>query len=770
MSVVLSKDFHKDLEVDGSLKAKAWDFVRKLSADPDLTGLDLKQPQGALDKRVRTARVDLNYRAVLFDMSAGGQAFHLLAAIKPHDDAYTLAATLELRVNPVNGIAEVLRHQDVREVVDRQAQRHAQAPTGAQRTRLLPYTVAELTGIGLIEEIALRAVEITDEDALQELCLAVPEWQGDALLQLACGGTIEEVRALYGPTDDPTATPDDLGRAFEHPAAQMQFVVVTEDNDTELRAMLEGDFHAWRTFLHPEQRTVAYRERWNGAFRLSGGAGTGKTVVAIHRAAFLSRQGRPRVLLTTFTKTLAAQLEADLAQLAGPGRVSRASAPAEPGTVRVAGVDSIARGIVAKADGHVPKVITTQEEERRWEDAARDLPALTPQEADLLTAGFLGAEYRNVVLAQEITDRPGYLKAPRKGRGVRLNWLQRDRVWAVLELFTRRLEIDGATTFTALVARAARILADPAARSRVDTFDHIIVDEGQDLHATHWLMLRRLVDAGPNDLFICEDSHQRIYGERLTLSHFGIDVRGRSRKLTLNYRTTRQNLGFALQVLDGDRVVDLEGAQEDRVGYRSRLSGPEPTRHGVASAADEHRLVADIVAGWLAEPASTRPAPDSVGVLVRTNRLRDDMARALRQAGLDIETLAGDSETTHRGVRVSTMHRAKGMEFSRVVVAGASDALLPLQSLLDNAAEQDRGDIEQRERLLLYVACTRARDRLVVTWHGAPSRYLPLATQAATGGADGQKETRAASSAPVGLASPSIATGGVPPRPESSQR
>ncbi|HEX5113659.1 MAG TPA: 3'-5' exonuclease [Pseudonocardiaceae bacterium] len=725
MSVVFSKDFHKDLEVDGSLKSKAWDFVRKLSTDPDLTGLDFKKPQGALDKRVRTARVDLNYRAVLFDMSTDGQSFYLLAAIKPHDDAYTLAATLELRVNPVNGIAEVLRHQDVRDVMHKQTQDHPQSATSDELRRVLPYTVAELTGIGLIDEAARRAVELTDDDALQELCLAVPEWQGDVLLQLAYGGSLDEIRELYGPADDATVASDDLGKAFEHPAARMQFVVVTDENDDELRAMLEGDFRAWRTFLHPDQRAVAYRERWNGAFRLSGGAGTGKTVVAIHRAAFLSRQGRPRVLLTTFTKTLAAQLEADLAQLAGPGRVSRTSSAPEPGTVRVSGVDSIARAIVAKADGHVPKVITDQEADRRWEEAARDLPDLTPQEANLLTVGFLRAEYGNVVLAQEITDKQGYLKAPRKGRGVRLNWLQRTRVWAAMELFTRRLEIDGATTFTALVARAARILADPEARSRVDTFDHVIVDEGQDLHATHWLMLRRLVSRAPNDLFICEDSHQRIYGERLTLSHFGIDVRGRSRKLTLNYRTTRQNLRFALQILNGGQVVDLEGENENQAGYRSRLSGLEPVLRGAASAAAEHRLAVETINGWLGEPASTRPAPDSIGVLVRTNRQRDDLARTLRQAGLDVETLAGDSEATHKGVQVATMHRAKGMEFARVLVADVSDDVLPSQWLLDATAEEDRGDVEQRERLLLYVACTRARDQLVVTWHGVPSRYLP---------------------------------------------
>lgn len=727
MSVVLSKEFHKDLDLDGSLKAKGWDFLRKLTTDPDLTGLDVKQPRGAVDKRVRTARVDDNYRAVLFEVSDGkANTFFVLAGIKPHDEAYKLAASLELRINPVNGIVEVLRHEDVQQVTRRDHKRPAFQPT-EYRPKLLPFTVAELAGLGILEEAAQRAVEITDENELQDLCLALPEWQGDALLQLACGVSLDEVRELYGPeTAGEQADTNDLDRALRHPASRMQFVVVTDKDDTELRAMLEGDFRAWRTFLHPEQRSVAYRERWNGSFRLSGGAGTGKTVVAIHRAAFLARSRRARVLLTTFTKTLAAQLEADLVQLAGPGVVSHGTGPVEPGTVRVAGLDSIARSIVARVDGHMPKVISAQEEDLLWEEVIRDLPGLTPQERELLTPSFLGVEYRNVILGQEITDRQAYFKAPRRGRGVRLNWLQRARVWEAVEAFTRRLRVEGCTTFTALVARAAQILADDTLRGQVDMFDHVIVDEGQDLHATHWLMLRRLVAKGPDDLFICEDSHQRIYGERLVLSRFGIDVRGRSRKLTLNYRTTRENLRFALGILQGERVVDLEGGDESTRGYRSRLSGPVPELHGSETPEREQGFIVGRLYQWLVEaPDGKRPEPDSLGVLVRTNRRRDELARALRQAGIATEVLTGDSEPTGKGVRVATMHRAKGMEFARVIVAGVSDGTLPSKWLLDNTPPEDRAEIEQRERLLLYVACTRARDQLVVTWSGAPSPYLP---------------------------------------------
>lgn len=727
MPVVFSKDFHKDLDVDGSIKAKAWDFVRKLSIDPDITGLDFKMPKGAIDKRVRTARVDDGVRAVLFDMSRDGESFYLLAAIKQHDEAYALAETLELRVNPVNGIAEVLRHQDVERVV----RDSLPEPTVDDRPYLVPFTVDELTGLGVLADAARAAARVRDEDELQELCLALPEWQADVLLQLACGVGIEEVRAAYEPA--PAA---DIGEALKHPASRMQFVVVTGEDDEELRAMIEGDFGRWRTFLHPDQRAVAYRDKWNGSFRLSGGAGTGKTVVAIHRASYLARSTtRPTVLLTTFTRTLAGHLEADLVRLAGPGIVAR-SGSAAPGAVTVAGVDSVARSIVSKVDGQVPKIMSEPEENRLWEDAAQDLPEITPAELDLLTPAFLRAEYRNVILAQEITDRQRYLKAPRKGRGVRLNWLQRGRVWDVVETFRRRL--DGRATFLDLAARAASLLADPVARAKVDTFDSVIVDEGQDLHATHWLMLRRLVAEGPNDLFICEDGHQRVYGEKLTLGQFGIHIVGRSRRLTLNYRTTRQNLRFALGLIDGE-VSDLDGAAETVAGYRSLLSGAEPTARGFANEAMETAAIVETVQGWRADldaalrarhgadvdKAGMTPDLSVIGVLARTNRQCDDLARALRQAGIPVETLGKDSDVTGDGVRVATMHRAKGTEFARVIVARLSDVSVPEHWILEQSPEGDHADILQRERLLLYVAATRARDHLMLTWSGAPSRFLP---------------------------------------------
>jgi superfamily I DNA/RNA helicase len=221
-------------------------------------------------------------------------------------------------------------------------------------------------------------------------------------------------------------------------------------------------------------------------------------------------------------------------------------------------VDQVVRAVVAAVDGPPGAPLGDREQEALWEEAVR--AAGVP--ADLaahLTPSFLAAEYRTVVLGMTEHTRAEYLRVKRAGRGVRLNRVQRAAVWNVVEAFERAAQTQGRTSYDLLSARAEEILADPEQRAKVTMYNHVIVDEGQDLHAGHWRILRGLVAPGPNDLFLCEDGHQRIYGDRLVLSRLGIQTRGRSRRLTLNYRTSRQNLAFALGVIGAEKVVDLDG-------------------------------------------------------------------------------------------------------------------------------------------------------------------------------------------------------------------
>ena len=703
MAVIMSKEFHRAIDVDGSMKGKAWDFLTKLSRDADLTGLDLKMPKNPADRRVRTARVDLNFRAVLFAVGDEIQPLWLLAAIKPHDEAYRHAETLTLTVNPANGAMEVLQTEAVREKVAEFRKR----PVEVDAPSVLPFTVAELTDLGIDVDVAAEAVRVTSQDDVLELAMNLPEWQQRALLDLASGVSLDEVRAAYE-LDQPT-TSDDPVEAVTRATSQMQFVLL--DTDDELRRMMEGDFAAWRTYLHPTQRAVAHRAAYKGPFRLAGGAGTGKTVVALHRAAFLARRDGARILLCTFTRNLATNLEVDLRSLVTPEEAAR---------VEVRGVDQVVRAVVAAMDGPPGAPLGDREQEALWEEAVRssNVPAdLAPQ----LTPGFLLGEYRTVVLGLPERTRAEYLRAKRTGRGVRLNRVQRAAVWNVVEAFERGAQAEGRTTYDLLTARAEEILDDPTSRERVATYDHVIVDEGQDLHAGHWRVLRGLVASGPDDLFICEDGHQRIYGDRLVLSRFGIETRGRSRRLTLNYRTSHQNLAFALGVIGGAPIVDLEGDDETVAGYRSTFRGPTPVTRGFPGVGEEMRFVAEAVKAWL----SAGVAPSAIGVLTRRTQEQDRARLALQNAGVAVEVLAREGAGNAGAVKIASMHRAKGTEFSRVVVIGAEAGVVPLDWVVENQPEADRATVLGRERSLFYVACSRARDELVVTWAGEPSPFIP---------------------------------------------
>ena len=704
MGVIMHKEFHRSLNLDGSLKSRAWDFAIKLSSDADITGLDIKIPRNAVDRRVRTGRVDLNHRAVLFAVGDANEPMWLLAAIKPHDAAYEYAQTLTLEVNPANGAMEILHTQAISDKVERFRQR----PTAECAPRVLPFPVTELVGLGIKPEIAAQAVRLTSDDEILDLAAELPEWQQRVLLDLATGTSIEEVRATYELSGSAS---DDPIEAVQRSTSRMEFVYL--DNDDELRHVMEGDFAAWRTYLHPKQRAVAYRPEWNGPYRLTGGAGTGKTVVALHRASFLARRPGARVLLSTFSRNLAANLHSDIRTLSKPDELTQ---------VEVKGVDQLAFAIVAKVDGPPGQFVSTNEQDTLWQDAVHRT-AVPTDLRQTLTPAFLTGEYRTIVLSMTEQTLDSYLGIKRTGRRVRLNRPQRAAVWTVIEAFQRSVRTQGRTTFELLAGRAAEIVEDTELRKRVPTYDHVVVDEGQDLHAGHWRVLRGLVAPGPNDLFICEDGHQRIYGERTVLSRFGIETRGRSRRLTLNYRTSRQNLTFALGVIGDQKVVDLEGDEDTVAGYHSAFSGPIPTLRGFTDIAEEMRFVVATIKDWVGR----RVSPATIAVLTRRTSEQERARLALQDASIPVELLQRDWPGNPKAVKIASMHRAKGTEFSRVIVVGAEAGVVPLDWVFESQPDTEHEAILGRERSLFYVACSRARDELIVTWAGGPSPFLPTA-------------------------------------------
>ncbi|GGK67577.1 UvrD-helicase domain-containing protein [Nocardia camponoti] len=694
-------------QLDGSIRSRVLSFIMKLSQDPEAPGLDYKIPKLAQHKLVRTARVTDNYRAVLIAAGADGDTSILyLVAVKKHDDAYDYASKLTLQVNPKTGAAELFDSAALGEVVEKA---RSVRPSAAAAPPLMPTGIKQkdLERFGVAPDIAEQLRQVTDEDTLEAIVSALPSSQGNAVLDLVYGKSPDQVWSDLVIEDPGEVDVDDIAAALHRPLSRLSFTAYEGENEDELRAVLEGDLAAWRVWLHPLQRKLAQHTGWNGPFRVTGGAGTGKTVTAIHRARHLARHldtaSTNKVLFTTFTKNLSRTIESQLKQLAGPKISER---------VDVVNIDALARRVVAATDagrkalGDVRFVSAEGEEVRElWASAAMvGLGDWSPT--------FLADEWSRVVLGNAIVDEAAYLRVTRSGRAQRLTRPQRADVWQVIEQFERLMRSAGLMTFIQLAARAAATVAtEPALRDQMG-YRHAVVDEAQDLHPAHWKLLRSLIASGMDDLFIVGDAHQRIYGKPTPLSRYGIETRGRSRRLTVNYRTSKQILHWCLSAVDAE-VDDLDLSADTLAGARSVFKGPEPEPHACDSAAGEDKALIAQINAWITDGL----ALSDIAVFAYDRKAVQSVADALADRGIAsaVVTEQTDEDKLGNAVRVMTMHRAKGLEFRAVaLVRLGADSFPPYY--VQKMTGPERKLEEHKLRNVLYVAGSRARERLALIW------------------------------------------------------
>lgn len=703
-------------ELDGSVKGRVLSFMVKLQQDPDATGLDFKRPKGAASKHVRTARVNDNYRAVLVNAGADDDNSTLwLVAVKKHDDAYKFAENLTLQVNEKTGAAELYDPIALDEALD---SARTDTASSVDTESLMPAAVSQsdLERFGVAPDVASELKRVTTEDALQRLVEALPASQGNAVLDLAFGKDPQDVWNDLVVEEPGPIDVNDLEAALKRPLSRLSFTAVDGDNEEELRAVLEGDFAKWRVWLHPLQRKLATHAGWNGPFRVTGGAGTGKTVTAIHRARFLAKRldssgadSKVKVLFTTFTRNLAQTIEGQLVQLAGPSIADR---------VHVVNIDSLARAVVAATDsGRVfvnsSKNASPVQLEQLWRTAAQTCKGGWDPT-------FLNDEWSEVVLGNAIVDEAGYLRVARSGRSQRLSRPQRADVWLAIQQFQLLLRAQNLNTFTELASRAASALgSDPSLRDQFG-YRHAVIDEAQDLHPAHWKLLRALIPTATDDLFIVGDAHQRIYGKPAPLSRFGIETRGRARRLTVNYRTSRQILKWCLQIADTE-ADDLDTSSDTLAGARSVFAGPDPETFGFASKAEEDKGLIARIEQWVADGYS----PSDIALFVYEKNDVREITASLNAAGVEAEVVNESTKEEKLGdvVRVMTMHRAKGLEYRAVAMARLGSKSFPPYYVLQKHGEE-REQEEKKLLRVLYVAGSRARERLALFWTGELSPLL----------------------------------------------
>jgi hypothetical protein len=650
-------------------------------------GLHLEKLHNAKDPRIRTIRIDKFWRGVV--LAPEEDDVHCLLAVLPHDDAISWATSRKFSVNQAIGVLEV-RDQAALDEISPALEKAAEGTV----FRLLGHVFEkDLLRLGIDRDVIPLVRLLTEDSHLQALEKFLPEPQYTALLALADGMSVQqawEEVAKYLPAEEKPAAvdPDDLVTAMRRTPGQVVFV----NGPEELRDILAHPFDTWRIFLHPAQSRVALRPSYSGPAQVTGGAGTGKTVTALHRAKFLAAKGG-RVLLTTFTRNLAEALEKQLALLVDDPEVR--------GRIQVKNVDSVSYGIVGR---HRKPVIPRPEEmDSLWDDAAEGTP---------FSPAFLSREWEQIVLAQGLEGEEEYLACTRRGRGVPLGRAQRAVVWRAVRHVVDGLAAEGKSTFHQLANEAADLVDGPE-------FDHVIIDEAQDIHTAQWRLLRRLVAEGPDDLFIVGDPHQRICDSHVSLTSLGINVRGRSTKLKLNYRTTQEILAWAVPLLGLTPAQGLDDSADTLDGYRSPMHGRRPVVKEYPDPDAEMNGLVEQVRTWL----DAGVEPSSIGVATRYVWVMRKAARRLKADGITAFQVPNKSA----GVQVGTMHKMKGLEFRCIAVIGADEKSLPSAKAItpeDEDAKAHAQDV-QKERCLLFVASTRARDHLYVSYAGSP-RACPV--------------------------------------------
>ncbi|GAA3749341.1 hypothetical protein HDA32_001151 [Spinactinospora alkalitolerans] len=674
---------------------KAVDEALDKFADTYYAGGHLEKVADARDPRARSLRITQNYRGVVLAPEQGDT--YLLVTVLPHDEAYAYIRNKRFSVNRALGVLEI------RDEAQLQTMSDVLAPVAAAaESRLFDHVPDKhLTQLGIDDRTLSIVRLLPDEGHLDAIQSMMPAAQHNALVALASGMTPEEAWAevskdLVEAVAPEEIDPEDLTAAIRRTPGQAVFV----EGPESLREMLDTPFDLWRVFLHPQQRRIAYRRSYNGPAMVTGGAGTGKTVTAVHRVAHLAAgydSGPPQILLTTFTKTLDAALRSQMELLIkDPGQRDR---------IDVRNLDKVAYEVVSRERGTTLKFPRSRELERLWDEAGADSG---------FSGAFLLSEWEQVVLAQDLRTERGYLEAQRRGRGNRLSADQKQRVWRAVLAATERMAQANQWTFTQVAAEAADILNRTGER----LYTHVVVDEAQDLHPAKWRLIRALVPEGPDDLFIAGDPHQRIYDHRVSLAALGINVRGRSRKLTVSYRSTQEILSWAVRLLGAAPITGLDDLEDGLETYISPLHGRRPVVHGFTERTAELDALVGQINGWLEQGVEA----DSIGIAVRTRSVADSVTARLREADIDNGPLVDGP-----GVRVGTMHGMKGLEFRCVAVVGVDADLLPLKTQVTDRTEDPvaHGHDLQRERNLLFVSCTRARDALYLSHGGDPSPFLP---------------------------------------------
>ncbi|MDZ7752684.1 MAG: 3'-5' exonuclease [Gammaproteobacteria bacterium] len=667
-------------EEQKAVKTTAFD----LQLNPANPGMKFHKLSGARDPNFWSVRVSRDLRVIVHRAPDS----LLLCYVDHHDKAYQWAERRRLETHPKTGAAQLVEVRETFEEI-KVPKYVASEEVVASKPALFGHVSDEdLLGYGVPADW-LEDIRQVDEDGLLALADHLPAEASEALLELATGSVPQTIGF-------PTQSID----PFEHPDARRRFRVMADAD--ELARALDYPWEKWTVFLHPAQRAMVEKD-YNGPARVSGTAGTGKTIVALHRAVHLARNSPDaRVLLTTFSGPLANLLRIKLRRLID-------HEPRLSERIEVEAIDRVGERLYASQVGALR--LATRE---TIIEILRD--AVDTGSGAGFSMRFLLGEWEDVVDAWQLSSWEAYRDVRRLGRKTRLPEQQRAELWSMFEQVSKRLESAGLVTRAKMFSR----LAEHLARRRHPLYDFAVVDEAQDIGVQQLRFLAALAGERANGLFFAGDLGQRIFRTPFSWKSLGVEIRGRSHALRVNYRTSHQIRAQADRLL-GPEVADVDGNTDNRRDTVSVFNGPQPTVQVFNSSEEEQEAVAT----WLSLRVAEGVLPHEIGVFVRSGAQLGHAKAAVARAGISHNVLDERLAVTNSRASIGTMHLAKGLEFRAVAVMACDDEVLPLQERIESVADDaDLEEVYDTERHLLYVACTRARDQLLVTAVEPASEFL----------------------------------------------
>jgi superfamily I DNA/RNA helicase len=647
-----------------------------------------------------TYRVNDDIRVVVSDQ----QDCWVVCYVAHHDDAYQWARRKRFTLDLLTGSYSMAPPAD--EVAETTS-----APEEAPEVFHVPlsgYTPEQIMRLGIPDrDWAEQLTQATEEQLARILVKALdddwfPEDVIERLMHLA--DKTKPYRELLPPQIS-VLMPSELFRRRPRD-------FWSPESEQDIRKAIQRGWQEWIIFLHPAQRDAVKRDL-KGAIRVGGGAGTGKTVVAAHRTAWLATERYPNepILLTTFTGVLADNLKQRVEQIIGPLH----------GTgIEVINLHALAMRLFKQRLNRTETVVDTEAQNALLEQAIREVNSP-------YNLAFVRPEWETIIDPWQVRDLETYLQIDRVGRKMPLQRTQREELWQVFDRMWRLLEEQHRTTFSTVCYAVAEYLNQhPEARYRC-----VVVDEAQDFGPAELTLVRALAPTDlENALFLCADTRQRIYRPAVPWVRFGIDTRGRSYTLRVNYRTTRQIQDFAERVLP----EAIEGVQEDETRILSDrpvalMHGVVPEAHGYENIPAEMRGLKD----WIYRCLNDNIQPGEIAIFARSENALKEVEHMLREEvlqerGIQARRLQRDTPPVPHELNYGTAHNAKGLEFRAVAVVRVTATYFPHYSAIKDIADTaERKAKEDQERQLLYTVCTRARERLYISWSPTTgrSKFLP---------------------------------------------